>query len=111
VATFSAVIPFYDFRHEVRPGLTGWARIKAGYAMSTEEVTQKLCYDREVRSQWQASGMSDKPLLQSGSGDLRVGRRHLPGERRRSRARVKCQAIAFGMPLALRCAMRTKETR
>jgi sugar transferase (PEP-CTERM system associated) len=45
VATFSAVIPFYDFRHEVSPGLTGWAQIKAGYAMSTEEVTQKLCYD------------------------------------------------------------------
>ena len=45
VATFSAVIPFYDFRHEVSPGLTGWAQIKAGYAMSTEEVTHKLCYD------------------------------------------------------------------
>jgi exopolysaccharide biosynthesis polyprenyl glycosylphosphotransferase len=45
VATFSAVIPFYDFRHEVCPGLTGWAQIKAGYAMSTEEVTHKLCYD------------------------------------------------------------------
>jgi exopolysaccharide biosynthesis polyprenyl glycosylphosphotransferase len=45
VATFSAVIPFYDFRHEVRPGLTGWAQVKAGYSMSTEEVTRKLCYD------------------------------------------------------------------
>jgi exopolysaccharide biosynthesis polyprenyl glycosylphosphotransferase len=45
VATFSAVIPFYDLRHEVRPGLTGWAQVKAGYSMSTEEVTRKLCYD------------------------------------------------------------------
>jgi lipopolysaccharide/colanic/teichoic acid biosynthesis glycosyltransferase len=45
VATFSAVIPFYNFRHEVRPGLTGWAQVKAGYSMSTEEVTRKLCYD------------------------------------------------------------------
>jgi hypothetical protein len=35
----------------------------------------------------------------------------LPGERRRSRARVKCQAIASGMPLALRCPVRTKEPR
>lgn len=35
--TFSAVIPFYNLRYEVRPGLTGWAR--------TEEVMRKLCYD------------------------------------------------------------------
>src|SRR6267378_878149 len=45
VATFSAVIPFYNLRHEVRPGLTGWAQVRAGYSMSIEEVTRKLCYD------------------------------------------------------------------
>ncbi|MGH7393469.1 MAG: sugar transferase [Candidatus Rokuibacteriota bacterium] len=45
VATFSALIPFYNLRHEVRPGLTGWAQVKAGYSMSVEEVTRKLCYD------------------------------------------------------------------
>jgi exopolysaccharide biosynthesis polyprenyl glycosylphosphotransferase len=45
VATFSAVIPYYDLRHEVRPGLTGWAQVRAGYSMSIEEVTRKLCYD------------------------------------------------------------------
>ena len=45
VTTFSAVIPYYNLRHEVRPGLTGWAQVRAGYSMSVEEVTQKLCYD------------------------------------------------------------------
>ncbi|MGH7314543.1 MAG: sugar transferase [Candidatus Rokuibacteriota bacterium] len=45
VATFSALIPFYNLRHEVRPGLTGWAQVKAGYSMSVAEVTRKLCYD------------------------------------------------------------------
>lgn len=45
VATFSALIPFYNLRHEVRPGLTGWAQVRAGYSMSLEEVTRKLCYD------------------------------------------------------------------
>jgi lipopolysaccharide/colanic/teichoic acid biosynthesis glycosyltransferase len=29
----------------VRPGLTGWAQVRAGYSMSIEEVTRKLCYD------------------------------------------------------------------
>jgi exopolysaccharide biosynthesis polyprenyl glycosylphosphotransferase len=45
VTTFSGVIPFYNLRHEVRPGLTGWAQVKAGYSMTVQEVTQKLCYD------------------------------------------------------------------
>jgi exopolysaccharide biosynthesis polyprenyl glycosylphosphotransferase len=45
VDTFSDVIPYYSLRHEVRPGLTGWAQVRAGYSMSTEEVTRKLCYD------------------------------------------------------------------
>jgi exopolysaccharide biosynthesis polyprenyl glycosylphosphotransferase len=45
VAIFAAAIPFYDLRHEVRPGLTGWAQVRAGYSMSIEEVTRKLCYD------------------------------------------------------------------
>jgi exopolysaccharide biosynthesis polyprenyl glycosylphosphotransferase len=44
-ATFAAAIPYYDLRHEVRPGLTGWAQVRAGYSMSLEEVTRKLCYD------------------------------------------------------------------
>jgi len=45
VATFSMQIPYYRLRHEVRPGLTGWAQVRAGYSMSVEEVTRKLCYD------------------------------------------------------------------
>ncbi len=45
VAVFSAGIPYYNLRHEVRPGLTGWAQVRAGYSMSVAEVTRKLCYD------------------------------------------------------------------
>jgi len=29
----------------VRPGMTGWAQIKQGYALSRAEVTEKMRYD------------------------------------------------------------------
>jgi exopolysaccharide biosynthesis polyprenyl glycosylphosphotransferase len=37
-------IPFYNSRHMIRPGLTGWAQIH-GYAGTTEETKRKLQYD------------------------------------------------------------------
>jgi lipopolysaccharide/colanic/teichoic acid biosynthesis glycosyltransferase len=36
---------FYGQRLVVRPGLTGWAQIKAPYASSFEESIEKLKYD------------------------------------------------------------------
>jgi exopolysaccharide biosynthesis polyprenyl glycosylphosphotransferase len=38
-------IPFYDERHLVKPGLTGWAQINNVYAASLEETRLKLQYD------------------------------------------------------------------
>lgn len=38
-------IPFYDARHIVRPGLTGWAQVKFGYASSEADALEKLQYD------------------------------------------------------------------
>ena len=38
-------IPFYDERHLVKPGLTGWAQINNIYAASLEETRVKLQYD------------------------------------------------------------------
>jgi lipopolysaccharide/colanic/teichoic acid biosynthesis glycosyltransferase len=38
-------IPFYDLRHRVRPGLTGWAQVKYGYAGSEGDALQKLQYE------------------------------------------------------------------
>jgi sugar transferase (PEP-CTERM system associated) len=38
-------IPYYDERHSVRPGLTGWAQIRYGYGSSVEDAQRKLEYD------------------------------------------------------------------
>lgn len=38
-------LPFYDLRHIVRPGLTGWAQVKYGYAGDERDALQKLQYD------------------------------------------------------------------
>ena len=38
-------IPYYDLRHSIRPGLTGWAQIRFNYAASVEDSHMKLQYD------------------------------------------------------------------
>ncbi|GIK99469.1 MAG: sugar transferase [Alphaproteobacteria bacterium] len=38
-------IPYYDARHVVKPGITGWAQINYSYGASLEDARQKLKYD------------------------------------------------------------------
>ena len=38
-------LPAYAFRQLVRPGISGWAQVKSGYAVELEEVRKKLSYD------------------------------------------------------------------
>jgi lipopolysaccharide/colanic/teichoic acid biosynthesis glycosyltransferase len=38
-------LPFYDMRHLVRPGLTGWAQVKYGYAADERDALEKLQYE------------------------------------------------------------------
>lgn len=45
VADLEAKLPFYGLRHLVRPGLTGWAQVKFGYAGDATGALEKLQYD------------------------------------------------------------------
>ena len=45
VAELVDKLPFYDLRHLVRPGLTGWAQVKFGYAASPADALEKLQYE------------------------------------------------------------------
>jgi len=45
VADLSQKIPYYNLRHSVRPGITGWAQILYKYGSSVEDAKEKLRYD------------------------------------------------------------------
>lgn len=42
---FLEKIPYYSLRSTARPGLTGWAQIRYGYANDLEEEIEKMRYD------------------------------------------------------------------
>nr|WP_173045820.1 TIGR03013 family XrtA/PEP-CTERM system glycosyltransferase [Nitrospira sp. KM1] len=45
VQELRSVIPYYDIRHAVRPGITGWAQTQFRYGASAEDAHVKLQYD------------------------------------------------------------------
>ena len=45
VQWLASEIPFYELRHMIRPGITGWAQVRYQYGASLEETRQKLEYD------------------------------------------------------------------
>jgi exopolysaccharide biosynthesis polyprenyl glycosylphosphotransferase len=42
---FAENIPYYSLRSVVRPGITGWAQVRLGYANNLDEETEKMRYD------------------------------------------------------------------
>ncbi len=40
-----SMLPYYDWRHAVRPGITGWAQICYPYGASELDAIEKLQYD------------------------------------------------------------------
>lgn len=42
---YEGELPFYRYRHIVRPGITGWAQVNQGHVTDLDEVGAKLHYD------------------------------------------------------------------
>lgn len=42
---YEAELPFYSYRHIVRPGITGWAQVNQGHVTDVGDVLSKLRYD------------------------------------------------------------------
>jgi sugar transferase (PEP-CTERM system associated) len=45
VAQLREQIPYYDLRHTVKPGLTGWAQVRFSYGASLEDARRKHQFD------------------------------------------------------------------
>jgi len=45
VKELKEVIPFYDVRHSIKPGVTGWAQVRYSYGASVDDARKKHQYD------------------------------------------------------------------
>ena len=45
VRELSQLLPFYETRHIIKPGLTGWAQVKTRYGSSVDDSLLKLQHD------------------------------------------------------------------
>ncbi len=45
VDMLTAQVPYYNVRHSVKPGITGWAQVRYSYGSSVEDAIEKLQYD------------------------------------------------------------------
>jgi lipopolysaccharide/colanic/teichoic acid biosynthesis glycosyltransferase len=42
---YTSELPFYRYRHVVKPGISGWAQVNQGHVAELDQVNQKLQYD------------------------------------------------------------------
>jgi lipopolysaccharide/colanic/teichoic acid biosynthesis glycosyltransferase len=52
VEKYEKSIPYYNERHLVAPGITGWAQVNYPYGQNLEDTKQKLMYDLYYIKHW-----------------------------------------------------------
>jgi lipopolysaccharide/colanic/teichoic acid biosynthesis glycosyltransferase len=52
VAQYEKQIPYYNERHLIRPGITGWAQVMYPYGANVDDARQKLMYDLYYIKHW-----------------------------------------------------------
>ena len=52
IEQFEKEIPYYNQRHLVKPGITGWAQVMYPYGANAEDARQKLMYDLYYIKHW-----------------------------------------------------------
>ena len=52
IEQFEKEIPYYNERHLVRPGITGWAQVMYPYGVNAQDAKQKLMYDLYYIKYW-----------------------------------------------------------
>jgi lipopolysaccharide/colanic/teichoic acid biosynthesis glycosyltransferase len=55
VKDYENELPYYNERHLVRPGITGWAQVNYPYGSNIEDTRQKLMYDLYYIKYWSIS--------------------------------------------------------
>ena len=62
---YEAELPFYRYRHIVRPGISGWAQVNQGHVADVDDVLEKLHYDFYYMNYQYYTYGSDAPQLES----------------------------------------------
>jgi len=52
IIEFEEIIPYYDERHIIKPGITGWAQVMYPYGENSHDAKQKLMYDLYYIKYW-----------------------------------------------------------
>jgi len=91
---FMERIAYYGLRSTIRPGVTGWAQIRYGYANNLDEETEKMRYDLYyIKNQtvWLDLAILFQTVLIMLTGDAAADQR-----RRARRARARALRAAWG---------------